>query len=191
MSLPSLHGQGLGSPRSSTISSDRWPLKIIALRSSYVAGHSTGRAQGEALRPRMNFWTRLSLGSVIPIHGSERRGRRAKDWRSSSHIVGPCWFWTAWSRSKIRLVQKKDGYVSLPSRRFCASSLLSIWGFVSSPRGCRSLILPITSAPRPCAASSNNYPAIPERSCFEYWALKGTRRSCKLPPTHSLSTHLL
>ena len=36
----------------------------------------------EALRPQMNFLTRLSLGLVIQIHGSERRGRRAKDWRS-------------------------------------------------------------------------------------------------------------
>ena len=35
----------------------------------------------------------------------------------------------AWSRSKIRLVHKKDGYVSLPSRRFCGSLLPSIRGF--------------------------------------------------------------
>jgi Protein kinase domain len=34
-------------------------------------------------------------------------------------------------RSKIRLVPKKDGYVSLPSRRFCVSSLPSIRGFAS------------------------------------------------------------
>ena len=77
----------------------------------------------------MNFLTRLSLGLEIQIHGSERRGRRAKDWRSSSRIVEPYWFWMAWSRSKIRLVHKKDGYVSLPSRRFCASLLPSIRGF--------------------------------------------------------------
>jgi hypothetical protein len=30
----------------------------------------------------------------------------------------------AWSRSKIRLVHKKDGCVNLPSRRSCANSLL-------------------------------------------------------------------
>ena len=77
----------------------------------------------------MNFLMRLSLGLEIQIHGSERRGRRAKDWRSSSRIVEPYWFWMAWSRSKIRLVHKKDGCVSLPSRRFCANSLPSIRGF--------------------------------------------------------------
>ena len=46
--------------------------------------------------------------------------------RASSNLA---WFWMAWSRSKIRLVHKKDGYASLPSRRFCASLLLSIRGF--------------------------------------------------------------
>jgi serine/threonine protein kinase len=43
------------------------------------------------------------------------RGRKAKDSRSSSHIVEPCLFWMAWSRSKIRLVHKKDGCGILPS----------------------------------------------------------------------------
>ena len=57
------------------------------------------------------------------------------------------WFWMAWSRSKIRLVHKKDGYVSLPYRRFCASSLPSIRGFVPIPHGYRSPILQITKAP--------------------------------------------
>jgi serine/threonine protein kinase len=55
--------------------------------------------------------------------------RRAKGWPSSSHIVEPCLFWMAWSRSKIRLVHKKDGYVSLPFRHFCANSPPSIRGF--------------------------------------------------------------
>jgi serine/threonine protein kinase len=32
------------------------------------------------LRPRMNFLMRVSLGLEIQIHGSERGGRRAKDW---------------------------------------------------------------------------------------------------------------
>ncbi len=77
----------------------------------------------------MNFLTRLSIGLEIQIHGSERRGRRAKDWRSSSRIVGPYWFWTAWSRCKIRLAPKKAGFAILRSRRFCASLPPSIQGF--------------------------------------------------------------
>ena len=77
----------------------------------------------------MNFLMRLSAGLAIQIHGSERRGRRAKDWRSASRIVEPCWFWMAWSRFKIRLVQRKDGCVSPPSRRFFASLQPSIWDF--------------------------------------------------------------
>ena len=78
----------------------------------------------------MNFLTLLYLGLEIQIHGSERRGRKANDWRNSSHIVEPFWFWMAWSRSKIRLVRKKDGSAILSSRRFCASLLPSIPGFV-------------------------------------------------------------
>jgi hypothetical protein len=62
----------------------------------------------------MNFLMRLSTGLEIQIHESERRGRRAKDWRSSSRIVEPYWFWMAWSLCKIPLVHKKDGCVSLP-----------------------------------------------------------------------------
>ena len=57
-------------------------------------------------------------------------GERRKTGESSSHIAEPYWFWMAWSRSKIRLVHKKDGCVILPCRRFCASLLLSIRGFV-------------------------------------------------------------
>jgi hypothetical protein len=38
------------------------------------------------------------------------------------------WFWMAWSRCKIRLVRKRDGYESLPLRHFCANSLPSIRG---------------------------------------------------------------
>src|SRR6202022_1208316 len=107
MSLQSLPGPVSGSPRWSTIGSGRWLPNIIVLRSWFLVGPSTGRAQVEVLRPQMNFLTRLSLGLVIQIHGSERRGRRAKDWQNSLHIVEPYWFWTAWSRSKIRLVHKK------------------------------------------------------------------------------------
>jgi hypothetical protein len=47
------------------------------------------RAAVGRLRPQMNLLMRLSLGLGIEIHGSERRGRRAKDWRSSSRAVGP------------------------------------------------------------------------------------------------------
>jgi len=74
----------------------------------------------------LNFLMRLLLGLETQIRGSEPPGRRAKDWQSSSRIVEPCSFWMVWSRSKIRLVHKKDGYVSLPSRPFSASSQPSI-----------------------------------------------------------------
>ena len=59
-----------------------WQPNTIALRSLFLAGPSTGRALAEAPPPQMNFLTLLSLGLEIPIHGWERRGRRAKDWRS-------------------------------------------------------------------------------------------------------------
>src|SRR5258707_8339844 len=128
-SLPSLPGLVLGSPHSSTIGFDGWLLNTIAPRSSSLAGPFTDRAPAEVLPQQMNFLMSLSLGLATQIRGSEPPGRRAKDWRSSSRIVEPCLFWTVWSRSKIHLVHKKDGYVSLPSRRFCANSLLSIRGF--------------------------------------------------------------
>src|SRR5260370_3836294 len=129
MSSPSLPGLVSGSRRLLIIGSDGWLLSIIVLCNSFLAGPSIDRAGVEALRPQMNFLTLLLLGLVIQTHGSELRGRRAKDWRSWWRIVEPYWFWTAWSRFKIRLVHKKDGYVSLPSRRFCASLRLSIRGF--------------------------------------------------------------
>ena len=83
MSLRSLPGPVSGSLRSLTIGSDGWLLNIIVLRSLFLAGPSTDRAPVGALRPRRNFLTLLSLGLEIQIHGSERHGRRAKDWRSS------------------------------------------------------------------------------------------------------------
>src|SRR5260370_32623975 len=128
-SLRSLHGPVSGSPRSLTIGSDGWLLNIIVPRSLFLVGPSTDRAAVGTLRLQMNFLMRLSLGLEIQIHGSERRGERAKDWRSSLRIVEPYWFWMAWSRSKTRLVHRKDAYVSRPSRRFCANSLPSIRGF--------------------------------------------------------------
>ena len=51
-----------------------------------MAGPSTDRAQVGELRQQMNLLTRLSIGLVIQIRGSEQRGRRARDWRSSSRI---------------------------------------------------------------------------------------------------------
>src|ERR1700758_1208237 len=126
MSLQSWLGLGSENPRSSTIGSDGWVRTIIVLQSLFSVGPSTDRALVETLRPQMNFLTPLSTGLETQIHGSERRGRRAKDWRSSSRIVEPYWFWMAWSRFKIRLVRKKDGCASLRSRRFCASLLPSI-----------------------------------------------------------------
>src|SRR6516165_3696049 len=128
-SLPSLLGLGSGSPRSSTIGSDEWLLNIIVLQSLFLVGPSTGRVLVGVLRPQMNFLMRLLLGLATQIRGSEPPGRRAKDWRSSLHIVGPYWFWTVWSRSKIHQVHKKGGCVSLLSRRYCASWLPSTRGF--------------------------------------------------------------
>src|SRR6516164_7699267 len=129
MSLPSLPGPVSGSPRSSTIGSRGWLLNIIALRSSSSAGPSTDRVPAVAPHPPTNFLTLLLLGLATQIHGLERRGRRANDWQSLSPIVEPYWFWTAWSRSKTRLVHKKDDCTILHSRRFCANSLPSIKGF--------------------------------------------------------------
>src|ERR1700746_1263710 len=125
MSLQSLPGLALGNPRWSIIGLGGWLLNTIALHNSFLAGPSTDRAPPAALPPQRNFLTRLSLGSEIQIRASERHGRRAKDWPSSLRIVERYWFWMAWSPSKPHLVHKKDGCAILPSRHFCASSLLS------------------------------------------------------------------
>src|SRR6266404_2966829 len=92
-SLQSLPGLGSESRRSSTIGSDGWLLNIIVLRSSFLVGPSTDRALQGALCQQMNSLTLLSTGLEIQIHGLERRGRRAKDWRSSSRTVEHYWFW--------------------------------------------------------------------------------------------------
>src|SRR6516225_7570269 len=160
-SLQLLPGLGSESPRSLTIGFDEWLLTNIVLQSLFLAGPSTDRAAVGRLRPRMNFLMRLSFGLEIAIHDTERGGRKARDWRSSSRIVGPYWFWMGWSRSKIRLVHKTGGCVSLRYRLSWASLLPSIRGFALLPRDFRSLILRITSTPRPCAVTWNNYPAMP------------------------------
>ena len=69
--------------------------------SFYRQGTSGGTSSAD------EFLDALSLGSAIQIHGSEQHGRRARDSPSSSYIVEPYWFWTVWSRSKIRLVETK------------------------------------------------------------------------------------
>jgi len=40
----------------------------------------------------MNLLMPLSLGLAIQIHGSERRGRKAKGWPGLLHIVEHCLF---------------------------------------------------------------------------------------------------
>jgi hypothetical protein len=75
----------------------------------------------------MNFLMLLLVGLVIQIQESELLGRKAKDWPSSSRIAEPYWFWMVWSRSKIRLVHKKDGCGTRPFRHYCESLLLSTW----------------------------------------------------------------
>src|SRR6516162_2866675 len=121
MLLQLLPGAESENRRSSTIGSDEWLPNIIVLRSLSLAGPFTDKAPAGTLPLRMNSLTLLSIGLGIQIHGLERRGRRERGSRSWSRIAGPCLFWTVWSRFKIRLVHKKDAYVSLPSRRFCAN----------------------------------------------------------------------
>ena len=78
------------------------------------------RASSSSTGPlRPGAHVNVSLGLEILIRGSERAGRRAKNWRSSSRITEPRLFWTAWSRSRIRLcVRKRFGMPSdvLPPR---------------------------------------------------------------------------
>jgi hypothetical protein len=52
-----------------------------------LAGPSTDRARVGTLRRQTNFLTRPSLDSVIQIHGSGQRGKRAKVWGNSSPIA--------------------------------------------------------------------------------------------------------
>src|SRR5712671_6141254 len=86
-SLQSLPGRASGNPRSLTIGSDEWLLNNIVPRNSFLAGRSTDRAPVGTLRLQTNFSMRLSTGLEIQIHRSERLGRKARDWRSSSRNV--------------------------------------------------------------------------------------------------------
>src|ERR1700716_3185516 len=86
-SLQLLPGLVSESPRSLTIGSEGWLLTIIVLQSLFLVGPSTDKAAVGRLRPQTNFLMLLSPGLEIQIHGSERLGRRANDWRSSSRIV--------------------------------------------------------------------------------------------------------
>jgi hypothetical protein len=97
----------------------------------------------------------------------------------------------AWSRSKTRLVHKKDGYVSLLSKRFCANSPLLIRGFALLPPACPLLILRITSAPRLFVVTWNNYPVRLVQHCCERSASKVGKRSCGMPATISAAIALL
>src|SRR3974377_1691448 len=104
MSFRSLHGPVSGSPLSLTIGSEGWLLTIIVLQSLFLVGPSTDRAAVGRLRPQMNFLTWLSVGLEIQIHGSERRGRKAKGWRSLSGLAEPCLFFVGLGGGKILLV---------------------------------------------------------------------------------------
>jgi serine/threonine protein kinase len=75
----------------------------LVLQSLFLVGPSTDRAPVGTLRRPMNFSMRPWFGSAIQIQKSARHGRRAKDWRSSSEIVGHYWFSMVSSRFKIRL----------------------------------------------------------------------------------------
>src|SRR6516162_1171037 len=123
MSLPSLPGLVSGSLRSSTIGSARCLPMTIVQRSLFLAGPFTDKAAVGRRRLQMNFLMRLSIGLEIQIHSSERHGRRERGSQSWLLIVELYWFWMAWSRFKIHLVHKKDGYVSRPCKRFCVSLL--------------------------------------------------------------------
>src|SRR6516164_7207697 len=164
MSWQLLPGAASENQHWSTIGCDEWLLNSIVLRNSSLGGLSTDRAPAATLRLLMNFLMPLFTGLAIQTHGREQHGRGAKDWRSSLGIGEPCLSWMGWSRSKIHPVHKKGGYGSPPFRLYCESSLVSIWAYVSLPRGCRSLICPITRVAQLSVVPWNIYPAMPEHS---------------------------
>ena len=89
-SLPLSLGLASGSRHLLTIGSDGWLRTVIVQQSSFLVGPSTDKVPAATLRPRMNFLMLLLPGLEIQIHGSEQRGRRANDSRSSSRIGEPC-----------------------------------------------------------------------------------------------------
>src|SRR6516225_3559700 len=91
--------------------------------SFYRQGTSGGTSSADEFVDAALAW----FGDPDPRIGTA--WEKVKDWPSSSRIVGPCWFWTVWSRCKIRLVQEREGYGTLLSRLFSASLQLSIPGF--------------------------------------------------------------
>src|SRR6516164_2182073 len=91
--------------------------------SFYRQGTSGGTSSADEFVDAALVW----FGDPDPRIGTA--WEKVKDWPSSSRIVGPCWFWTVWSRCKIRLVQEREGYGTLLSRLFSASLQLSIPGF--------------------------------------------------------------
>ena len=98
------------------------------MRNWFLLGHS-GRAVAGEFHPQMRFLTLLWVGLEIRIQALERSGRRAQDWRDSSRIVEPYWFWMLWRLSNLRMVHKRGAYISLPSEGACATSQSSIGGF--------------------------------------------------------------
>ena len=130
MSLRLLPGPVSGSRRSSTIGSDGWLLNIIVLR-ELVFGWSFYRQGTSGGTSSADEFLDAALHLVWRSRSTDRNGmgEGRKIGEARSRIGEPYWFWMAWSRSKIRLVHKKDGYAILPFRRFCASLLLSIRGF--------------------------------------------------------------
>ena len=127
-------------------------------------------SSGDASFPRMNFLMRPSPGLEIQIHGSERHGRKAKNWRS----------FVARRRTLLVLdglepLQNppgpQEGRVREPALQALLRELAAFnRGLCVITTRMRSLILQITSVPRPCVVTWNNYPAMPVRSCSGRWA---------------------
>jgi serine/threonine protein kinase len=92
--------------------------------SFYRQGTSGGTSSADEFVDATLTW----FGDPDPKIGTP--WEKGGDSRNLSPAVEPCWCWTVWNRCKIRPAPKKDGYASLPSKRFCASLLPLIGGFV-------------------------------------------------------------
>ena len=108
---------GVGKSTLSTIGSGGWLPNIIALRSSFLAGPSTGRVAVWAPPPQMNFLMLLSVGLEIPIQTWEGWQKGEKLAKLVSH------------RRSLQVLDgletlrnppgaKRDDSVNLPSRHF-------------------------------------------------------------------------